>query len=79
MIWSVVSANAPPAATMKADKAAWFAHTSYMFWALAWNVALFWAWLGWTFNTYAAFLPPPEGTATPPQVGPSPEAGAEGS
>jgi len=68
LIWSFISGNAPPAATMEADKAAWFAHTSYMFKILAWNMALFVTWLGWTFNTYAVFIPPIEGTTLPPEV-----------
>jgi hypothetical protein len=66
LIWNLgVAKYAPAAATAEADPAAWFAHTSWIFWALAWNMCLFWAWVGWFFHTYAGFLPPAEGT-TPP-------------
>jgi len=65
-----VSGTAPPAATLAADPAAWFAHTEHTFYALAWNMAAFYGWLGWNFNTYACFLPPPEGTTPPPPIPP---------
>jgi len=67
LIWNLgVARYAPTAASAAADPAAWFGHTSYIFWALAWNMCLFWSWIGWFFCGYVAFLPAAEGTTLPP-------------
>jgi hypothetical protein len=77
LIWDLgIARYAPAAATAKANPAAWFAHTSYIFWALTWCMCLFWSWVGWNFHTYACFLPPVEGTTlAPPTCEPEPPVG----